>query len=576
MLYGLIVFIFLLLAWGLYTYGKNRDQNEVSVRTPKDTNHPSYNDLGGQNKGRKKPTNKVRQSKKTTAPKTTSNESVQEKTLNESLSPHVSDIKRALNGKLSQEQIEEELYTYTERYGVPLGGAKRSIVKKYDGDPQELYISTEKKIEDIEGDEQELNIKCSVVSIREKEVKVDGQRKQIWKGELGDETGTVDYTLWEDKSIELEKGDSIKLENAYVKMWNEKPQVNIGSKATIKKIDEKEVPYSQKTYENKEKKIEDINSDESGLNLKCRIVSINEREVEVDDRAKQVWKGSLKDNTGTIDYTLWNPKSIDLKKGDFIKIENVYTNEWNNLPQININNKSSIKKIEIEELEHPKVKKSMRKAKKLAREHRCKKCGSKIEERYECCYSCNKKGERKWIDKGFFMIDYVPKGNKKFEELPFASRELLNFRYGKIKESFLLEFCEKIIEEYYTELSSVDCIIPIPEKKDKDPDFRPPNKIGKKLEEVIGTSLRKNALKFIKKIKDQKDCDDKEERKKNVKGALSINEPIQCEKALIVDDVFTTGSTVNEAAKVLKQNGVETVYVFCLGRTDGSANSEED
>jgi adenine/guanine phosphoribosyltransferase-like PRPP-binding protein len=33
-----------------------------------------------------------------------------------------------------------------------------------------------------------------------------------------------------------------------------------------------------------------------------------------------------------------------------------------------------------------------------------------------------------------------------------------------------------------------------------------------------------------------------------------------------VDDVFTTGATVNEAAKILKKEGAGKVHVFTLGR----------
>jgi predicted amidophosphoribosyltransferase len=33
-----------------------------------------------------------------------------------------------------------------------------------------------------------------------------------------------------------------------------------------------------------------------------------------------------------------------------------------------------------------------------------------------------------------------------------------------------------------------------------------------------------------------------------------------------VDDVFTTGATINETAKTLKKAGAEKVYIYTLGR----------
>ncbi len=54
----------------------------------------------------------------------------------------------------------------------------------------------------------------------------------------------------------------------------------------------------------------------------------------------------------------------------------------------------------------------------------------------------------------------------------------------------------------------------------------------------------------------------------NIKGAFKLSdEKLHPEKQiLLVDDVVTTGSTVKEAARVLKKNGSEKVYVFALAK----------
>jgi len=59
------------------------------------------------------------------------------------------------------------------------------------------------------------------------------------------------------------------------------------------------------------------------------------------------------------------------------------------------------------------------------------------------------------------------------------------------------------------------------------------------------------------------------ERAENVRGAFSLIHPAGvCEKRiLLIDDVFTTGSTMNECAKVLKDAGAVSVTVFTLART---------
>lgn len=61
----------------------------------------------------------------------------------------------------------------------------------------------------------------------------------------------------------------------------------------------------------------------------------------------------------------------------------------------------------------------------------------------------------------------------------------------------------------------------------------------------------------------------KEERRKNLENAFSIkNSPIELihKTVLLVDDIYTTGSTVNECSKVLINYGIKKVYVITIAR----------
>ncbi|GAB4333118.1 MAG: ComF family protein [Desulfobulbaceae bacterium] len=57
-------------------------------------------------------------------------------------------------------------------------------------------------------------------------------------------------------------------------------------------------------------------------------------------------------------------------------------------------------------------------------------------------------------------------------------------------------------------------------------------------------------------------------RRKNLSGAFSLTKPdmVQGKKVLLVDDVFTTGSTVNECAKVVRRAGATRIEVFTVAR----------
>lgn len=61
----------------------------------------------------------------------------------------------------------------------------------------------------------------------------------------------------------------------------------------------------------------------------------------------------------------------------------------------------------------------------------------------------------------------------------------------------------------------------------------------------------------------------REERMENMKGAFDINVKRKSQSAkvaLLIDDVLTTGSTMQEGAKVLKKNGVTEVWGLALAK----------
>jgi ComF family protein len=58
------------------------------------------------------------------------------------------------------------------------------------------------------------------------------------------------------------------------------------------------------------------------------------------------------------------------------------------------------------------------------------------------------------------------------------------------------------------------------------------------------------------------------ERDQNVRGAFEVRHPqsIRGKTVLLIDDVYTTGATVNECARVLQRAGAEWVGVYTLAR----------
>jgi ComF family protein len=60
-----------------------------------------------------------------------------------------------------------------------------------------------------------------------------------------------------------------------------------------------------------------------------------------------------------------------------------------------------------------------------------------------------------------------------------------------------------------------------------------------------------------------------QERRRNVRGAFAVEagKPVKNRTVLLVDDVYTSGATVNECSRALRRAGAKEVYVLTLART---------
>ena len=112
-----------------------------------------------------------------------------------------------------------------------------------------------------------------------------------------------------------------------------------------------------------------------------------------------------------------------------------------------------------------------------------------------------------------------------------------------------------------------DAIIPVPlhTKKLKERGF---NQVEKILDFSKAKQLpvRANWVIRTKDTPPQAQCD-RHDRENNVSGVFELRHDVNNMKILIADDVITTGSTINELAKLLKHNGAKIVDACALMRT---------
>ncbi len=116
---------------------------------------------------------------------------------------------------------------------------------------------------------------------------------------------------------------------------------------------------------------------------------------------------------------------------------------------------------------------------------------------------------------------------------------------------------------------SANFIIPVPlhRKRLRERGFNQSQLIGQVLAKRWGIPLSVHNLRRIRWTDPQTGLS-AAERERNIRGAFAVVAPDRLvgKRLLLVDDVYTTGSTVTECAKTLRQSGAKEVYVVTVAR----------
>jgi replication factor A1 len=117
----------------------------------------------------------------------------------------------------------------------------------------------EAKVGELTPQSRAVNVTAKVVSkseIREIPMGRDGSAHKVCDALVGDETGSVYLTLWDDNIEKVNEGDSIRVENGYVTLFNGNMRLNIGKYGKLEPAKEPltvevntENNVSSKTYE---------------------------------------------------------------------------------------------------------------------------------------------------------------------------------------------------------------------------------------------------------------------------------------------------------------------------------------
>ena len=191
------------------------------------------------------------------------------------------------------------------------------------------------------------------------------------------------------------------------------------------------------------------------------------------------------------------------------------------------------------------------------------------------CVGCGKEGRYICEKCGLFLSEapsiFMTNG---LEELVSAweydgliKKIILKIKYAGMFDA-INELTEKAFEirEPYVPEDTTITFVPMFRKKEIQRKFNQAELIAKKVGEITGREV----LPLLEKIKDTPSQTElnKEERMTNVKDSFQRKQGVNCyNNVLLVDDVWTSGATMQECCRILKRSGVKRVWGFTLART---------
>jgi ComF family protein len=168
------------------------------------------------------------------------------------------------------------------------------------------------------------------------------------------------------------------------------------------------------------------------------------------------------------------------------------------------------------------------------------------------------------FDRAFALYRYDFPLNRLVQDLKYHARFALARRWGEQLARASAEF-------------AADCIVPLPlhPKRLKERGYNQALEIARHCARARHLPLEATSLTKCRATPPQSGLSLKA-RQKNLKGAFCCARDFSGQRILLIDDVLTTGTTANEAARVLKLHDAASVAIAIVARTlrrqDGARN----
>lgn len=189
----------------------------------------------------------------------------------------------------------------------------------------------------------------------------------------------------------------------------------------------------------------------------------------------------------------------------------------------------------------------------------CMICGKKVKEGSVYCYDCSRRSHAFDQNAAVFVYQDV-------------RESLYRFKYNGRAE----------YAAYYAEMAyrlhgkkiiwwKADAIVPVPlhRSRYRKRGYNQAEEFAKELSALTGIPVRKTVLKRVKNTKPLKILS-LSERQNNLKKAfLFMQNDVKLNTIILVDDIYTTGATLDAAAKACREGGVTGIYTITVAVGSG-------
>ena len=189
----------------------------------------------------------------------------------------------------------------------------------------------------------------------------------------------------------------------------------------------------------------------------------------------------------------------------------------------------------------------------------CFKCGKPVKAEEEYCYDCRKKEHHFTAGAAVFSYEYIRLSLYRFK---YSGRREYAAFYGRQMACRM---------EEKRKLWKPDALVPVPlhKRKLKKRGYNQAELIARELSGYWGIPVVNNLVVRCKNTKPMKGIVGTE-RQNNLKKAfkLGVND-VKLSTIIIIDDIYTTGSTIDAVSKVCLEAGISNIYFLTVSIGSG-------